>query len=62
MKLSSKEINVNKVKTLLKNIQVKKVTHQAVAKELNMRFERMEREDEQWFEDLYPRYRRLLTA
>jgi len=62
MKLSSKEINVNKVKTLLKNIQVNKVTHQAVAKELNMRFERMEREDTPWFEDLYPKYRRLLTA
>ena len=62
MRLSSKELNVRKVKTLLKNIQVNKITHQDVAKELNMRFERMEREDTPWFEDLYPKYRQLLMA
>ena len=62
MRLSSKELNVKKVKDLLKNLEVKKVAHKDVATELNQRFERMEREDTPWFEDLYPKYRRLMTA
>ena len=62
MRLSSKELNVRKVKTLLRNIQANKVSHNAVAAELNKRFDRMEQEDAPWFEDLYPKYRRLMTA
>jgi hypothetical protein len=62
MRLSSKELNVRKVKTLLKNIQANKVSHNTVAAELNKRFDRMEQEDAPWFEDLYPKYRRLMTA
>lgn len=59
MTFTSKEINVRKVKTILRNLQNNKVTQEAVAKELNQRFDRMEREDTPWFEDLYPKYRAL---
>jgi len=60
MRLSSKEINVRKVKTLMKHVQTNKTSKIDAVQELNQRFERMKMEDEPWFEDLYPKYIALM--
>ena len=41
MRLSSKEINVRKVKGLMRDVKASKLTKMDVAKELNNRFDRM---------------------
>lgn len=56
MRLSSKELNVRKVKALLRDVNNNKLAKGDVARELNQRFDRMEKEDVPWFEDLYPKY------
>lgn len=61
MTLTSKEINVRKVKTLLRNLKAEKISPLDASTELNQRFDRMEREDTPWFEDLYPKYRSLIA-
>lgn len=62
MRLSSKEINVRKVKALLRDVKASKISKIDAAKELNSRFDRMKKEDEPWFEDLYPKYISLMKV
>lgn len=62
MRQSSKELNVIKVKKLLKSVKNNKLGRLDVAKELNRRFDRMERDDKPWYEDLYPKYISLMKV
>ena len=61
-RLSAKEINVNKVKTLMKNVKNGKTPKVEAVKELNQRFTRMQKEDLPWYEDLYPKYINLMKV
>lgn len=60
MRETAREINLRKVKTLMKKINTGKLAKQDAAKELNQRFDRMKGEDEAWYEDLYPKYVNLM--
>jgi hypothetical protein len=56
MSLTSNEINVIKVKNLIRKVKEKKIAKSECAKELNRRFERMKKDDSPWYEDLYPKF------
>jgi len=60
MKLTSNEINVIKVKKLMKKIREKKILKSDGASELNRRLDRMEKEDKPWYDDLFPKYIALM--
>ena len=57
---SAKEINLRKVKTLMKNVKNGSLTKKDAAKDLNQRFDRMKKEDGVWYEEMYPKYVNLM--
>ena len=60
MRESAKEVNLRKVKTLMKHVKSGKLSKQDVAKDLNQRFDRMKTEDNVWYEEMYPKYVNLM--
>jgi hypothetical protein len=59
---TSREINIHRIKVMLKKVKKQEVTKQEVSADLNQRFRRLQQDDELTYDELYPKYIKLFKA